>query len=380
MSVLSYETVTDIVKDHYKYNNFSVNSLNTVLKTLKWFAYYMKGRGLFDFRDIAREDYYLFLDEREKTALERIKKPKAKGIRNISKQTLNDYGYHMRKVFSILEEEEKIMLSPFNGVELVKRRHNIRDKIFSEKEMMAILESIDPEGKKLKGGRRSRGVRSGAPISFRDRTVLEVLYGTGIRARELCNLSLSDFIVEDKMIFVRQGKGKKDRIVPLGDKVFSFLSRYIRKIRPVYVNRHNRNQGLFLTEYGGRMSVLTLGVIFRKIRRKYALTSQELESVDLKHLCPHAIRHTFATHLIQAGADVREVQLLLGHAGIQATEIYLNLSTTHLKDVYEKSHPLENELFFDVKARESYLFELLEKQKRKATKPKIYVSGGKARK
>jgi site-specific recombinase XerD len=368
MSGLSYETVAEIVKGHYKYNNFSVNSLKTVLKTLKWFDDYMKARGLTDFRDITIEDYYSFLDEREKTALERFEKPKATGIKNITKQTLNDYGYHMRKVFSILEEEEKIMLSPFNGVELVKRRHNIRDKIFSESEMIAILESIDPEGPAMKDGRRSRGAQWGVPIAFRDRTVLETLYGTGIRASELCNLNLPDFIAEEKMIFVRQGKGKKDRIVPLGSKVFDYISRYIKKIRPAYVNRHNRNQAMFLTERGGRISNKTLFSIFLKIRRQYSKTNPELDNVDLKKFCPHAVRHTFATHLIQAGADIREVQLLLGHASIQATEIYLNLSTTHLKEVYGKYHPLENELFFDVKSRESYLFDLLEKAKRKSLK------------
>jgi integrase/recombinase XerD len=319
----------------------------------------MKVRSLTDFRDITIEDYYYFLEEREKTALKRMESPKAKGNRSITKQTLNDYGYHMRKVFSILEEEEKILLSPFNGVEWEKRKRNIRDKIFSEREMIAILESIDPDGPKLKGGRRAKGARWGASISNRDRTILEVFYGTGIRARELCNLNLSDFITQEKMLFIRQGKGKKDRIVPLGDKVFDYLSLYIKKIRPYYINRHNRNQAIFLTEYGGRMSGKTLDVIFRKIRKKYALMNPELEKTDLKKFCPHAIRHTFATHLIQAGADVREVQLLLGHASLQATEIYLNLSTAHLKESYEKYHPLENELFFDVKARESYIFDLI---------------------
>jgi site-specific recombinase XerD len=359
MNNLTFEIVAEIVKGHYKYNNFSVNSLNTVLNTLKWFDNYMKARGLTDFRDITVENYYSFLEEREKTALKRLENPKAKGNRSITKQTLNDYGYHMRKVFSILEEEEKILLSPFNGVEWEKRKRNIRDSIFTEKEMIEILEAVDPEGSKLKGGRRAKGIRNGAPISFRDRTILEVFYGTGIRARELCNLNLSDFIAEERMLFVRQGKGKKDRIVPLGNKVFDYISRYIKKIRPYYINRHNRNQAIFLTEYGGRMSGQTLDVVFRKLRKKYAPMNPELEKTDLKKFCPHAIRHTFATHLIQAGADVREVQLLLGHASIKATEIYLNLSTAHLKESYEKFHPLENELYFDVKARESYIFDLI---------------------
>ena len=153
------------------------------------------------------------------------------------------------------------------------------------------------------------------------------------------------------MLFIRNGKGKKDRVLPLGETAVRYLSEYIKKIRPkkaIQPIRKYRTGKLFLGNFGKALSTGGLSGIIRKIKEVQGFTKQ---------IYPHIIRHSFATHLLNAGADIREVQLLLGHTSLDSTQIYLNLSTAYLKEIYRKYHPLENELYFDVLSRESYVFE-----------------------
>jgi site-specific recombinase XerD len=338
MSVLTYEMILSVVSERMKLRNYAESSIRSISEIFSYFNEYMtkaklKGKPV-DYRDVSEPDFYAFLEYWERRASK-----KSKGIK---KETLKDYGFHIRRVFAILEEEEKIIQNPFNDVEISKARRTIRDKIFTVKEMEEILESID----------------TGSLLGMRDRVIFETLYATGIRARELYNLEVSDFFKEDKMLFIRNGKGKKDRIVPLGNTILEYLNLWLKKYRPGFVNRRKEKQSgakyLFLNIYGGQINGDSLNVIFKKVRKKFQETPSD---INIRKLSPHVLRHTFATHLIEAGADIREVQLLLGHRSIKATEIYLNFTTAHLKEVYEKNHPLENELYFDVNEREKYIFD-----------------------
>jgi integrase/recombinase XerD len=328
MSVLTYEIVRELVREELTTLNYSERSVVTILEILKRFAGYLDHEKIRDYREVAEAGFFAFLDYVSRTAK-----------RGIKKETLHGYGLTIKRIFSMLLEADKILKNPFHDIELVKVPRSIRDKILTEKEMSEVLESIPTD----------------TPLLFRDRTIFEVFYGTGIRARELLNLELSDFLKEEKMLFIRNGKGKKDRIVPLGETAFKFLSQYVRKVRSRYVNRRNRAHAkyLFLNVYGRKLLKDALEVIFKKARKNSPVE---------RHFSPHVIRHTFATHLIQSGADVREVQLLLGHASLKATEVYLNLTDAHLKEVYKKFHPLENELYFDPEAKESYVLEWIKKR------------------
>jgi len=330
MNSLNYETVRMIVSDYMKYGNYAERTIDSVLKVLKQFNVYLAVRKINDYRDVTQAEYYGFLEYSEETSEHGIKKT-----------TLSNYGGILRKIFSILEEEEKILINPFNNVDGIKAQRSIRDSVLTEKQMEEILNSIDAE----------------TPLGFRDRTVFEMLYGTGIRARELCGLEIYDFLREEKMLFIRNGKGRKDRVLPIGNNTYEYLTRYIRDIRPKFLSRRNKAYAkyLFLNSYGKKLAAGSLKEIFRKVRENYT----KLNHTEIKVFSPHVIRHTFATHLINAGADIREVQLLLGHSSIKSTEVYLNLSTRHLKEVYEKYHPLENELYFDAVEREKYIFDLL---------------------
>jgi site-specific recombinase XerD len=244
----------------------------------------------------------------------------------------------IKRAFAVLEDEDLIFQNPFAGINPGKYTRNIRDKVFSVQEMLKILESID--------------INHAA--GFRDRCVFEVLYGTGIRSRELIHLELEDFLKDDRMLFIRNGKGKKDRIVPLGDRVFEYLSLWEKEYRPKFAAwsmcKTARSGRLILTVKGGPLAASSLTGIFRHVKLS-------LPGLELKCLSPHALRHTFATHMLEGGADIREVQLILGHKSIDSTQIYLNFAPAYLKEVYEKHHPLENELYFDVESRESYIKE-----------------------
>ena len=163
---------------------------------------------------------------------------------------------------------------------------------------------------------------------IRDRAALELMYATGMRVSELVNLNLNDLNLD--VGFVKcMGKGQKERIVPLGQKAKEALERYLQKIRPVLAKGRSSN-ALFLTRLGKKMSRQT----FWKIIKRYV----RLARIN-KRITPHTFRHSFATHLLERGADLRVVQELLGHANISTTQIYTHVNKDRLKSVHHKFHP-----------------------------------------
>lgn len=168
------------------------------------------------------------------------------------------------------------------------------------------------------------------PQGIRDNALLEILYGTGMRVSELIDLDLDD--IHLSMGFVRIfGKGSKERIVPLGNKAIESCTRYVNEVRPKFIGK---NQGihdaLFVNMRGGRLTRQGCW----KILKGHA-TAGNFQ----RKLTPHILRHSFATHLIENGADLRAVQEMLGHADISTTQIYTHVSRTRLKEVYVKFHP-----------------------------------------
>lgn len=160
----------------------------------------------------------------------------------------------------------------------------------------------------------------------RDRAVLELLYSSGVRAGEISGLNLDDLNIREGFVKVR-GKGKKERIVPVGRKALSALRAYL--IERVILRK--RENALFLNRSGARLT--DRGI--RRIVVKYARATL----IDGK-IGPHTLRHTFATHLLQGGADLRVIQELLGHSSLSTTQKYTHLDITHLMDIYDKAHPL----------------------------------------
>ncbi|MDP3789211.1 MAG: tyrosine recombinase, partial [Candidatus Omnitrophota bacterium] len=165
-------------------------------------------------------------------------------------------------------------------------------------------------------------------IGIRDKACLELMYATGMRVSEVVNLNLSDANF-DLGIVKCLGKGSKERIVPLGKAAILAVRRYLEKIRPGLV-KSGSEKGLFLTRLGHKMT----RQMFWKIIKSYAKKAR----ID-KNITPHTLRHSFATHLLERGADLRSVQEMLGHANISTTQIYTHINKERLKMIHRQFHP-----------------------------------------
>ena len=172
------------------------------------------------------------------------------------------------------------------------------------------------------------------PAGFRNRVILELLWATGMRVSELSNLNFGDLNIEENEIRVF-GKGAKERIVLISDRAKQYLTQYINTVRkllaPGYdIGEINENSPLFINSTGFRLQNKTIRNAINDVVQKIELP---------KKVTPHVFRHSFATHLIENGADLRVVQELLGHAGISNTQIYTHISMKHMLEVYDSAHP-----------------------------------------
>ncbi len=165
-------------------------------------------------------------------------------------------------------------------------------------------------------------------IGLRDLAIMELLYSTGMRVGELLALDLNDLDITNAIVKVR-GKGRKERIIPVGKTAIDAIKRYLEVRQELASDKHS--PALFLSERGNR---LPGSASVRRRIEKYAKTAG-----IKKKITPHTLRHTFATHMLNAGADLRSVQEMLGHVNLSTTQIYTHLTAERLKKVYEKAHP-----------------------------------------
>jgi integrase/recombinase XerC len=163
-------------------------------------------------------------------------------------------------------------------------------------------------------------------LPARDTAIMELAYSSGLRVSELEGVSMADISMEEGLLRVR-GKGKKERMVPVGGKALEALRAYLQERN----RRYPGEQAFFLSRRGRRLTSRSIRRIVQKYSRMLALSGR---------VTPHTLRHTFATHLLHSGADLRVIQELLGHASLSTTQKYTHLDIAHLMDVYDKSHPL----------------------------------------
>ena len=219
----------------------------------------------------------------------------------------------LRSFFSHLARHSLILRSPAVGLRSVKQEQRL-PKFLRPDEIDALLAAPDLT----------------KPLGLRDRALLETLYASGMRAGELVTLSVTDVDYDEGVIRVI-GKGDKERVTLLGRQAIFALQRYMRKGRPDLLLQAAEDDGaLFVNRYGKRLS--DRGV--RKLFDRYCAEA----STHLK-ITPHVLRHTFATHLLSNGADLRLIQELLGHASVATTQMYTHVTTERLQEVYEKAHP-----------------------------------------
>lgn len=167
-----------------------------------------------------------------------------------------------------------------------------------------------------------------APLGLRDKTMLETLYASGLRVSELVTLKLPQ-VSQDMGVVRVMGKGSKERLVPLGEEALAWIGHYLKEARPALLNR-KASDDLFVTTRGGAMTRQA----FWHLLKRYAAQA----GLD-KPISPHTLRHAFATHLLNHGADLRVVQLLLGHSDISTTQIYTHVARERLKQLHAKHHP-----------------------------------------
>lgn len=166
------------------------------------------------------------------------------------------------------------------------------------------------------------------PLAFRDRALLELAYGAGLRVSEWCSLGVKDVLLDELVVRVF-GKGGKERLVPIGRKAAGAVGIYLRELRP----RLERGKGegkLFLNSRGAPLRRMTAWTILAKYVAMSGLT---------KPVTPHTLRHSFATHLLEGGADLRAVQEMLGHSDISTTQLYTHIDREHLRQVHQQFHP-----------------------------------------
>lgn len=168
----------------------------------------------------------------------------------------------------------------------------------------------------------------GDPLALRDCALLELAYGAGLRVSELIGLAVDDVMIDEGLVRVF-GKGSKERLVPIGRGAIDAVTRYLRELRP-RLDHGKSNEMLILNAQGGPLSKMGTWKIVR----------HHVERAQIaKHVSPHTLRHSFATHLLEGGADIRAVQEMLGHADISTTQIYTHVDRTYLRSVHKEFHP-----------------------------------------
>lgn len=218
----------------------------------------------------------------------------------------------VRALFRFLAQTGRIAANPAAELRQPRLPYKL-PKVLDETQVNALLEAPDPQ----------------TPRGVRDRALLELLYAAGLRVSELAGLTLRDLDFIEGSVRVH-GKGNKERLVPLHDEALHWLHRYLQESRPHFLRRAPKaTDALFVSQKGTPLTV-------RQIHR--LVVGYARKALGLR-VSPHALRHSFATHLLEGGADLRAIQELLGHSSLAATQIYTRLSRSHLRRIYEKAHP-----------------------------------------
>lgn len=283
----------DNLKEYENYlkfeKNYSMNTINSYLSDIKEYQEFKKG----DILSSTKEDILAYL----------------KTIKNLESTTISHKISSLKSFFKYYQKREKIKVNPLANIKSPK----IAKKLPTYLTLEEVSKLLDV------------GIKS--PYDARNKAILELLYSSGIRISELCNMQTSNYNSYECIIRLI-GKGSKERIIPLGDYAISVLEDYINNYRPK-INKKNINS-IFINNRGDAIS---RQFIFKVIKKEC------LKKGIRKNVSPHTLRHTFATHLLQNGADLRIIQELLGHENISTTQIYTHVSNQELKNDYQKFFP-----------------------------------------
>ena len=217
----------------------------------------------------------------------------------------------IKMFYKFLTEDHYIKSNPTLNIETPRRESKL-PHVLSIEEVDLLLQNPD----------------KGTSLGLRDATFLELLYATGLRVSEIVSLSLNDINLEAGYL-IAYGKGSKERLIPIGEVAQNLIKEYLKKARPPLL-KNKQSHYLFITRSGKPMTRQG----FWKLIKKYALAAG-----IKKNITPHTLRHSFASHLLERGADLRSVQTMLGHVDISSTQIYTHVTTERLKKIHSQYHP-----------------------------------------
>jgi integrase/recombinase XerD len=224
----------------------------------------------------------------------------------------------VKRLFEYLESANIIFINPCESIREPQKEKCLPRGVLTRKEMDKILD----------------GPNLGLMTGIRDRAILEVFYSTGIRLEELCRLTVFDADLQGGLLRVNNGKGQKDRVVPMGRHAVKALREYIAKARPRLTRKNRKTRRLFVNRHGGPVSSQVVSLMIRTHARQAGLKTK---------VTAHTFRHTFATDLVKNGADITAVQRMLGHVDLKTTEQYIRSLGLDIKAVHQKTHPRERD-------------------------------------
>lgn len=287
---------------------YSIQTTNTRNRSLCRFIVWCSDRGIDQPQDITRQ-----VLERYQRHLYLYRKQDGGPLSLSSQQSLLN---PLKAFFQWLTRENHLLYNPASELTIPRQPRGLPKTLLSIAEVENLLNQVDVS--------EVTGVR--------DRAIIETLYSTGIRRMELTRLTLYNLDISSGTLMVRQGKGRRDRLIPIGQRACAWIEKYLAEVRPLLALR-NDELTLFLTDYGEPFEKNRMGDLVRRYMRQAGIPAGAC----------HALRHACATHMLEAGCDIRFIQALLGHSELSTTQIYTQVSIQKLKDIHTATHPAKME-------------------------------------
>lgn len=291
--------------EHLKIIKQSDSTIDSYTHNINCFLKWVIDKGIYDLREITHEQLkeyqFLLINELDK---------------RYSINTIHLKQRSVKQFFAYLEKTQVLLYNPAEKMILPKLGSRLPKVILTEKEMERLLQAPN----------------TGAFTGIRDRAIMELLYSTGIRRAECVRLKVYDVDYKGGYLRINQGKGGKDRVVPLGKKACDWLKEYILKVRTQLLNNNREERILFINRYGDPLTGQSINLIIKTHARKAKLTKQ---------VTVHALRRSFATHMLKNQANPIYIQRILGHSNMEVLKKYIKIAGIDLKKTHRKTHPRE---------------------------------------
>ncbi|WP_026689910.1 tyrosine recombinase XerC [Alteribacter aurantiacus] len=278
--------------------NASVHTVENYRKDIDDFIRFMKEYELDSYADVSYGEVRAYLSVLHK--------------REYARKTVSRKVSALRSFYRYLLREEAVKENPFVLASIPKGGHRLPTFLYEE-EVEALFKHIETSGS----------------LGERNKAIIELLYATGIRVSECAGVNVSDLDTELSTLLIR-GKGNKERYVPVGSFAMEAIETYIKSGRKDIINGKENPEALFLNYKGGRLTTKSIRTMLKKVVNDASMSAR---------ISPHVFRHSFATHMLNSGADLRSVQELLGHSGLSSTQVYTHVTKDRLKETYQRSHP-----------------------------------------